>query len=155
MTNRPRSIGTAAETAVVKTLRANGFPHAERRPLHGSQDWGDIYGTPGIAWEVKAGDQAARAEAADIAKWISQTEAERRNSSSDLGVLVIRRKGKAAADAWWAVIQLNVLLRLGMFEPLLRWPDQTSGPPIWLALADLIPILRAAGYGDPPAELTA
>ena len=46
MTNRPKAIGTAAETAVVRYLAAHGFPAAERRALHGATDLGDITGTP-------------------------------------------------------------------------------------------------------------
>src|SRR5690606_27104000 len=52
--SRSKDIGTRAETAVVRYLRANGFEHAERRALRGRQDAGDITGTPGICWEVKA-----------------------------------------------------------------------------------------------------
>ena len=37
MSRRPRDIGTAAETAVVRHLQANGFPLAERRALHGTK----------------------------------------------------------------------------------------------------------------------
>ena len=51
MTNRPKAIGTAAETAVVRYLAAHGFPAAERRALHGATDLGDITGTPQIVWE--------------------------------------------------------------------------------------------------------
>lgn len=40
MTNRPKAIGTAAETAVVRYLAAHGFPAAERRALHGATDHG-------------------------------------------------------------------------------------------------------------------
>ena len=61
MTRRPMDIGTAAESAVVKVLREHGFPHAERRALHGSIDLGDITGTPGLAWEVKGGTTAKTA----------------------------------------------------------------------------------------------
>ena len=61
MTGRPKDIGTAAETAVVRFLRDNGFPLAERRALHGSTDRGDITGTPGLVWEVKGGDAAKTA----------------------------------------------------------------------------------------------
>ena len=41
MTNRPKAIGTAAETAVVRYLAAHGFPAAERRALHGATDLGE------------------------------------------------------------------------------------------------------------------
>ena len=56
MVNKPKQIGTRAETAVARYLAANGFPHAERRTLRGREDAGDITGTPGVCWEVKGGE---------------------------------------------------------------------------------------------------
>src|SRR5690606_4660297 len=52
---KPRDTGTRAETAVVRYRRDHGWPHAERRALRGNQDAGDITGTPGVCWSVKAG----------------------------------------------------------------------------------------------------
>lgn len=46
--------GTRAETAVVRYLREHGFPHAERAPLRGANDQGDITGLPLWVIEVKA-----------------------------------------------------------------------------------------------------
>ncbi len=40
--SKSKQKGTAAETAVVKYLKANGFPKAERRALQGNLDKGDI-----------------------------------------------------------------------------------------------------------------
>ena len=53
MTNPPKKKGTAAEVDVVGFLRANGYPHAERRALAGIQDRGDVAGIPGVVIEVK------------------------------------------------------------------------------------------------------
>jgi hypothetical protein len=165
MTNRPRAIGTAAETAVVKVLRANGFGQAERRPLHGAQDWGDIYGTPGIAWEVKGGEagKAAHGRPTLLASFLAQAEAERINSSSDIGILVLARKGFPRADQWWAVVQLGQFLEIGTGDSVHFLDTVRSVPslaeraihlstPIWLELGDLVRALRITGYGDPLPE---
>ena len=53
MTNPPRKRGTAAETAVTRWLRDHGFPHADRQPLRGGRDQGDIDITAGLIAEVK------------------------------------------------------------------------------------------------------
>ena len=50
--SRSKAKGTAAETAVVRFLRAVGFTQAERRTLGGTQDRGDIAGVPGVVIEV-------------------------------------------------------------------------------------------------------
>lgn len=169
MTNRPRKIGTAAETAVVKALRLNGFGAAERRSLKGGQDQGDITGTPGIAWEVKGGEvgRTAHGQPARLATFLAQTEVERLNSRSDIGVLVLQRKGFTDATRWWAVIQLGQLLTLGVGDAVAEFYgfrhrlDQMNlsqraiyyATPIWLELGDLLTILRVAGHGDPLGQV--
>lgn len=103
---RPKDIGTAAESAVVKALRAHGFPHAERRALAGAYDLGDITGTPGLVWEVKGGQAAKTASDGQVEKWLTETENERRNANADKGVLILARAGIGATNAhrWWAII---------------------------------------------------
>jgi hypothetical protein len=151
MTNKPKAIGTAAETAVVRALRANGFPNAERRVLHGVLDQGDVTGTPGIAWEVKGGKQAKTASDYDIEIWIGEALAECDNAREDYGVLVVQRAGvgPANADRWWAYVTANTLTALNRCD---EWVDDgrfDDSAPARLLLRDLLPILRRAGYGEP------
>ena len=90
-----RAKGTAWESKIVDYLRANGAPHAERRALGGSNDRGDIAGLLSIVIECKS---AARHE---LAAWLDEAEAERRNDRADLGVVWAKRRGKASpADAY-------------------------------------------------------
>lgn len=134
MTARPKDIGTAAETAVVRALRQHGFPHAERRALAGAYDLGDITGTPGIVWEVKGGNAAKTASDGQVEKWLDETECERRNAGATYGVLVLQRAGIGAANAhrWWAVTR----------SPFFDMAWRTT-------LANQCYVLRAAGYGEP------
>lgn len=101
MVNKPRQKGTSAETAVVSFLRDNGFPHAERRSLKGSQDWGDVTGTPGLAWEVKYANGGVR-----MAEWMAQTQVEKTNAKADHGILVIKPLGLGdrRTGEWPAVV---------------------------------------------------
>ncbi len=85
MTNKPKAIGTAAETAVVRYLQANGFPHAERRALRGELDAGDITGCPGICIEVKGGEAARSASDGDVAAWMKEVRAETLNADAEIG----------------------------------------------------------------------
>lgn len=149
MTNRPRQIGTAAETGVVKALRANGFGAADRQPLRGHNDQGDIDGTPGIVWEVKAGEQARRMKPSLQTEWLAQTETERANAGAVIGVLVVARAGYAPinADRWWAIITTDTLAALWLTtDPSVTI---TPGLPIRIELGHLCTLLRGAGYGDP------
>lgn len=45
--SKSKAKGTAAESAVVKYLREQGWPSAERRALNGASDRGDIAGVVG------------------------------------------------------------------------------------------------------------
>lgn len=94
-----RQKGTAAESAVVTYLQANGWPFAERRALAGALDKGDVTGTPGICWEVKAGARL------DIPGWLRETAAEQANSNSRFGLLVVKPKGVGVTRVaeWWTV----------------------------------------------------
>jgi len=102
---RPKDIGTAAESAVVKYLRENGFGNAERRALRGGNDCGDITGCGPIVIEVKAGKAAEGASDGLVQAWLAEAETERRNARADVAVLVMKRKGKSGNSAgdWWAV----------------------------------------------------
>lgn len=146
---RPKDIGTATETAVVRYLRANGFPHAERRALTGSLDCGDITGIPGVAFEVKGGTAAKIASDGQVHLWLAETEAERVNAKADVGVLVMQRAGVGVVNAgrWFAVLDSWTLANL-MAD--LAPPSRTSPRvPVRMFLGDLVHLLRWAGYGTP------
>ncbi|MEV1331150.1 hypothetical protein AB0J20_16410 [Micromonospora costi] len=147
MKTRPRDIGTRSETAVVRYLQANGFPHAERRSLRGALDAGDITGTPGVAWEVKGGDAARTASDLVIEKWMAELTRERENAKADVGILVVQRAGVGPGNAgrWWAYMTAFQLTDLmGVVTEACR-----PNFPVRMLLADAVTLLRAAGYGQP------
>lgn len=145
--NKPRQIGTRAESAVVRYLTANGFPHAERRSLRGALDAGDVTGTPGICWEVKGGDAARNASDLQIERWMTELATETVNATADVGVLVVQRAGVGPANAgrWWAYMPAFQVAVLITEEPVSNW----SAFPVRMLLADAVTLLRAAGYGQP------
>jgi hypothetical protein len=106
--SRSKAKGTAAETAVVRFLRAVGFTQAERRTLGGAQDRGDIAGVPGVVIEVK---NCARQE---LPAWVAEAELERDNDRATLGVVWHKRRGKADPADWFVTMsgaQFAALLR--------------------------------------------
>lgn len=146
MTARPKDIGTAAETAVVRYLRGAGWPHAERRALRGTQDAGDITGTPGICWEVKGGAAAKSASDNQIAEWMRQAEKERAAAAANHGILVVQRAGygPARAESWWACLDIQDVAELtsgGM-------PFEADSFTVRMSLFDACALLRHAGYGS-------
>lgn len=106
MTNRNKIAGSAAERAVVNYLRAEGFPHAERRLAGAQKDRGDIAGIPGVAIEVKSG---ARVE---LAQWLDEASVERDNDHADLGVVWHRRRGIGSAGAWFVTMDGATFARM-------------------------------------------
>lgn len=146
-----RAIGTPCETAVVNVLIDEGWPLAERRPLHGSKDLGDVTGTPGLVWEVKGGKAAENASDGQVVKWMEETEAERRNAKADYGILVMKRKGIGYTNArmWWAIMGVADWAHL-VGDSLAYEDFRIINPlPVRLHLIDAISVLRRAGYGDP------
>ena len=150
--NKPKAIGTAAETAVTRYLQAHGWPHAERRTLKGRLDQGDITGCPGLVFEVKGGEAAKSASDLLVADWLAETAAEVLNAGADLGVLVLQRRGVGPVNAgrWWAVMPYVVAHDLsGGSDRLVQpetWKD-VDRIPVRMLLADAARLLRAAGYG--------
>ena len=103
-----RQKGTLAETAFVKFLIKHGFPHAERRALHGTEDKGDVTGTVGLAWEVK------NHKTYQIPQWMKEAQVEAHNAKADYGLLVIKpnRVGADSVSDWWVVLPVGDAVKL-------------------------------------------
>jgi Holliday junction resolvase-like predicted endonuclease len=128
---RPKDIGTSAETAVKRWLQDNGWPDADRQPLRGSRDEGDLIvcRRPLIVAEIKAGQVAEKASDNLIREWLEQTETERANSRADVGVLVVRRFRRPVAlwDAWMDAASWGLLLDGRPWRTLdAPWPLRAS-----------------------------
>ncbi len=148
MKRRPKEIGTTAESAVVKYARTYGYPFADRQPLRGSRDAGDITFCPGLIGEVKGGEQARTASDALILDWLHETTLERENANAAMALLVVAR-WRQPVERWWAVMWASDLAELvatdtgGLFIP------NSQGRPVRLLLRDALTCARDAGYGDP------
>lgn len=96
--NRPKRIGTAAETAVVDAALRHGIP-AMRVAQRGSLDMGDVWLLGGrIVLEVKA--HARRPGDQQLDDWFAESQDEAaRVDQCDVGALVVKRPGFGAARA--------------------------------------------------------
>ena len=105
--SKSKQKGTLAETAVADYLRQT-FPAVERRALSGVNDKGDISNVPGCVIEVK------NQRSYKIHEWMKETETERINAKSNLGILVIKPNGVGVANTnqWWAVVSLEAITKL-------------------------------------------
>lgn len=116
--NRSKIKGTSWETQIVAFLRDRGWPHAERRALAGNADRGDVAGVPAVVIEAKS---CARIE---LAAWLDEVEAEKRNDRADVGLVWVKRKGRTSPGAGYVVM---------------------SGE-------QAVQLLQAAGYGTPTRD---
>jgi hypothetical protein len=139
MANPSKAKGTAAETAVIRYARANGFPLADRLTLSGRYDRGDVLLCPGAVLEVKAGKAATGASYGQVLAWLDETERERVNAHADVAALVVQRAGYGTGrvEAWtfW-------------------WTEHFPfGPiPASCTLANGLLRLRWSGFGNPIEE---
>jgi hypothetical protein len=102
---KSKAKGTAFERLIADHL-ARYWPYADRAPLTGNKDRGDISGTPGIVWELK------NAKRLELGTWLTETETERLNAQADLGILVVKRRGHGKPGDQYAVLKLDQLIDL-------------------------------------------
>lgn len=106
MSNRNQARGTAWESAIVATLNANGWPHAERRRLGGRHDRGDIAGVIGVVIEAK------NAKRTELAEWVDEAEVEAANDGGSVGVVWAHRKGRGKPEDGYVVMTGAGFMRL-------------------------------------------
>jgi Holliday junction resolvase len=104
--NKKKAKGTAAETAVVKYLKENGFVNVERRTLQGQYDKGDISGIDGLVIEVK--DHKTMT----LGQWVEELKVEIENADAQTGAVIHKRRGKGDVGEWYATMPVWIYLEL-------------------------------------------
>ena len=150
--NRPKAKGTQAETACVKYLRLHGFGNADRQPLRGNRDAGDILLCPGIVIEVKAHKTAGTGQPGytQLASWMGQTAAEQYNAGALMCPLIVKRTGTTDVGSWFAYLSLGKLFLL--MGGTLELDNAPRTAPVCMTVGALVALLRSAGYGDVPEQ---
>lgn len=104
--SKQKQKGTSAETAVVKYLKQNGFPKAERRALQGVLDKGDISGVDDVVFEVKDHKKM------DLAGWVKELEVERKNALALTGAVIHKKRGTLNVGEWYATMPVDLFIKL-------------------------------------------
>lgn len=112
MTSPERRKGSAFENEIVRYLRENGHPFAERAYGAGRpDDRGDIDGLPGWVLEAKCH------KSLDLAGWANEAEAEAANARAPWWAVIAKRRGKPV-DSAYVVMPLSQFARLLAEEPV-------------------------------------
>lgn len=149
MSNPPRKKGTAGETACVYWFRLHGFNGADRQPLRGNRDAGDLALAPGVVAEVKSYRlPTGHPTAGQLTVWLEQAAVEKANAGAKHCVLIIKRPGTTDVGRWFAFLPLGEFALLtGACIPL-----DIDAQPVMLTVAAMAMVLRSAGYGNPIEE---
>ena len=129
MTNPSKDKGTRRETAAKRYLQHSGWPEADRQPLRGNRDHGDLVvcRKPLIIAEVKF--RSHTFSDAQVARWLEETEREAVHAGADLSVLIVARKG-VRVEYWDAVMAANDWMLMLSGDQVLPtdapWPMRTS-----------------------------
>ena len=124
-----RDKGTRKETTAKRYLQASGWPEADRQPLRGNRDHGDLVvcRKPKIVAEVKYRDRTF--SDAQVLRWLEETETEAVHAGADLAVLIVARKG-VRVEYWDAVMAANDWMLLLSGDEVLPtdapWPLRAS-----------------------------
>ena len=127
--NPSRDKGTRRETTAKRYLQASGWPEADRQPLRGNRDHGDLVvcRKPKIVAEVKYRDRTF--SDAQVLRWLEETETEAVHAGADLAVLIVARKG-VRVEYWDAVMAANDWMLLLSGDEVLPtdapWPLRAS-----------------------------
>lgn len=115
MTNRSKTKGTHAETAVVTCLREEGAVNAERLALQGNKDRGDTTGLPGVMIEVK------NCTTVDLAGWLKEVQAQKANARADIGFVWHKKRGTTDPRQWYVTMTgqqiIDILRMTGHLPP--------------------------------------
>lgn len=87
----------------------------------------------------------------DILTVLAETTKQAVAAGADYGILVQRRDGKSDPGSWWAwltVGDLAWLIETSRNPDVLLPADQLWDKPARMELADLLPLLHRAGYGE-------
>jgi len=106
MSNPAKAKGSRAESDVVKWLKINGFPYADRRIAGAQLDKGDISGVNGVTIEVKDHYRL------DLSTWIKELEIEMKNDKAWTGTVLHKRRGKGDVGEWYATMPAKIWIEL-------------------------------------------
>jgi hypothetical protein len=91
--------GTRFESAIVAFLRDHGWTHADRVPLSGSRDRGDVTLGPGSP-VIESKNQNRHS----LAEWLDEAEQEAAHADAPFGVAWVKRRGHTSPGKGYVIM---------------------------------------------------
>ena len=113
--------GTRHESNIVAFLREHGFTFADRVPLSGSRDRGDVTLGPGSP-VIEAKNQSRHS----FAEWLDECNAEAANAHAPFGVVWAHRRGKGSPGDGYVVMDGHTFVKL-LHESGYSWEPPLPG----------------------------
>ena len=113
--------GTRHESAIVTFLRDHGFTWADRVPLSGKHDRGDVTLGPGSP-VIEAKNQARHS----MAEWLDEANTEAANAHAPFGVVWAHRRGKGSPGDGYVVMDGHTFVKL-LHEAGYAWEPPLPG----------------------------
>jgi hypothetical protein len=112
--NPSKQKGTSFETMIKNYLNEHGFPDAERTPLKGGADTGDINGIKNRVTGRNAIVQCKNQRQFQLSQWLDATVSQAKNKGDAIPALVVKRpnKGVTSLGDTYAVLRLDDLIEL-------------------------------------------
>src|SRR5690348_6360724 len=116
-----RQKGTRWESACVNFLREHGFQWADRLPLSGAKDRGDVTIGPGSpVHEMKSQNRHS------LAEWLDEANVEAANASAPFGVVWFKRRGKTSPGDGFVLMDGHSYVKL-LHEAGYSWEPPLPG----------------------------
>lgn len=106
MTHPNKIKGNDAERAVVRYLRDNGYPFADRMRSGWTDDKGDIDGIPHTVIEVKAEQKIT------LSEYMKELEREITNARAETGVVIVKKRNVSDVSNWYACAPVSIWIQL-------------------------------------------
>lgn len=112
MVNPTKKIGTQHETDIVNWLRANGWPHADRRPPKGGKDRGDVQLSERVPFTIEAKTARKTTDRMTVSTWLRELAAEIENAGDISGAVVYKQRGTVDVGEYVVLMRMKHLQTL-------------------------------------------
>lgn len=107
-----KQAGATFARMIADYFKSNGFEFADKKPLYGAKDRGDIGGVRTMSGKTVTIECKNYSNGYDVAGWLREAEEERLNDDGAVGVVVAKKRGVTAPGKQVVFMTMDDLLVL-------------------------------------------